>query len=440
MEFQLTLEDLCAAVGLRKTDIPILVDVYTTECSKEEVMEKYSVTPKVIKTMKEKFSKFCSIVGVEKNDGLKLISGIKLELKPRVAMYQHKIKALEALNKKLDKALIEKTVYVDDIVNDIMSEIGAIDPTPFKCEHEFSGTSEYAILDLSDWQCGSKWSASEVLTGAFDNNELARRVERLTKKVVQIVNMHRTTRNIPHLVTNLIGDFIEGEVIWPSQGVNIEEGTAAQLSTCLGLMEKMYATFLTEFETVSAYCVVGNHGRMSSKKNEMHMWNNFDRLLYMFLAERFRNEERINFFISDTSQIGYTLPHAPKWNHVILHGDGINSVAGVPYYGINRAMTKLSDMHQMIIHYTHFGHWHAATQLPRAKGKTYINGALTDASPGATEWLLSGQPSQTLSGLHPDVGATWSYDIHVADTSVREKDENGIFTPYRTSIDGGVST
>ena len=434
MEFNVSISDLLYAVGLRESDVPFLIRLNTTDCSKEEVCAEFNTTLKVVKTACERFSKFCHILSVDKKDGIKLLTGTKIEYKPRGQMLKHKIKTLESANKKLSEALIEKQIYIDDVVEAVMSEIGYLDPVPFKYEPSFSNTPETAILNLSDWQTGSSWSANETGYGAFNNEELARRVERLTQKTISIVEMHRTTRDVPNLVCNLLGDFIENELIWPSQGVHIQECASQQMITCLGLMEKMFSTLLETFGTITSYCVSGNHGRMSHKKNEQHNWNNWDRLMYMFLAERFKNEERIKFYISDTSQLGYILPEAPNYNHIILHGDGINSSLGIPFYGINRALTKLSDMNDRVIHFAYLGHFHTPAQLARQAGRTFINGALCDTSPGAVDWLLSGRPSQTLLGFHPKRGVSWTYDISVADYKPREVDSEGLFTPYRTGV------
>lgn len=434
MEFQLSLEDLCAAVGLRKLDIPILVDVYTTECSSDEIQDKHGITAKMLKTMKEKFSRMCAIIGVEKKDGVKLISGIKLELKPRTQMLQHKIKSLEALNKKLDKALIEKTVYVDDIVNDIMSEIDNVQPVPYKCEHKFSTTPEYSILNLSDWHIGSKWTEKETGFGAMNNDELERRVQRLTEKTVRIVNMQRTTRNIDTLVINALGDFIENEVIFGSQGTNIQECAASQMATCAQLMEKMLITFSGEFKNILFYGVSGNHSRMSRAKGDQHFLNSWDRLMYLFLAERFKNVENIKFHIAETPMLGYVLEDAPRYSHLIMHGDGINSTGGVPWAGVEKTTSKLSDMFERTINYQYIGHFHRDAAISRQPGKLFVNGCLTGTSPGAVSWLLSGKPSQTLLGFHPQLGVTYNYEIFVADMLPPVEDNNGVFTPYCTGL------
>lgn len=178
-------------------------------------------------------------------------------------------------------------------------------------------------------------------------------------------------------------------------------------------------------------CVAGNHGRMGKKPNSMHWKNNWDFLLYRFLARRFKNEPRVKFIIGTSPWLAYRLPQAPRWNHVILHGDTIPNNLGIPYYGINREVAKMATLTNMPVHLVHLGHFHQPSILDNTYGAKIINGCLTGASPFSVgKLLMGGLPQQLLFGIHPEHGRTWNYPVLLANMPEVTADDEGVYSSY----------
>jgi hypothetical protein len=200
--------------------------------------------------------------------------------------------------------------------------------------------------------------------------------------------------------------------------------------------ESLIETFLPEFEEIRVYAVAGNHGRMGRKKNSQHWRSNWDFVLYRFLAQRFAREPRIKFFISPMPWMAYTLEYAPKWNHVVLHGDTIPNNLGIPYYGINRETAKMAQLLNLPVHYIHMGHFHTPSILDNIRGVKIINGALTGPSPLSVGRLLTGGiPQQLLFGLHPKYGKTWNYPVYLDEVREVKADTNGLYTPWISGLE-----
>ena len=360
---------------------------------------------------------------------------------PEVATYtptaDERIRDLTSQAVSLQKERIKRQALVESLAEMFAAEAGSLDPTPFPILTQATGhTPVCAMLEVSDWQDGSAWNNGD--SGGFgemSSDIVADRVQTLTTKVVKLVDIQRKAMPIPNLAVNMNGDMCEGEIIYPSQGVYIDQAAIHQYVHCAGLAERMLRTFLSHFETVTVRAAAGNHGRMSRAKGEQHALNNWDYLLYLFLAERFRDEPRIKFFISTAPWMGFTMPEAPKFNHVMLHGDNIPSSLGIPWYGIKREAGKLVDLMDMPIHYMHIAHFHSAATLPKPHGKQIMNGSLTGTSPLAAVLNTGGDPSQTLLAIHPDEGIMWTMDVRVAPSTKPTADANGIITPYTQGID-----
>lgn len=393
--------------------------------------------PRSFRNKWEKFSAFAAAVGLPQEDALRALEG-KID-QTYISPHQvssTRIEGLQAMNQKLRKELEKKEAYTTNIVEALITELGTLSPTPMRFPPTLKGgDTETAIALISDWQAGSFWTNED--TSGFGNMSteiIKERVRLLTQKIVQLVNLQRMNCNINKLVLKVLGDIVEGDTIFDSQGVFIDQHALAQMSTCLCLFEEMIITLLEHFpEGVTLYAVAGNHGRVG-KKGEHHPLNNWDHVLYLFIAERFRHEPRVNVFISTANRMAFNLPEAPNWNHLILHGDTIKSHYGIPWYGVDRDVSRVSEVYDKPFHYVDLGHFHSAAIIDKPYGQKIVNGCLTGVSPLASTLGVGGIPKQLMYGIHPEEGKTWLYDIRVGDKPIMEPDENGIMSSYIQGI------
>lgn len=439
-EFQVNtnLKKLAAAIGLKQTDLEIAKLSFIQAQTREQIARNKGLSVRNVKARLHTFAQFYKAADLPPADAVKALDGEMEENLSYVSptdRYRNRLEAQTNIIKRLRESLNNRQIVIDNIVEALVGELGRYDPSPYKVP-TFDGKKrsqpEYAMLELSDWQFGSNWKGEDVAGfSEVSIDILQSRVELLTKRVLHLVGLQRAAVDIPWLVINALGDFIENEIIWESQGTYIDLNASDQMIACMLSMEKMINTFLPHFEEIRFMAVSGNHGRMGKKPNSQHWKNNWDFLLYRFLAARFENEPRIKFFIGTSPWLAYTLPEAPRWNHVILHGDTIPNNLGIPYYGINRESYKMATLTNMPVHFVHMGHFHQPSVLDNTYGAKIINGCLTGASPFSVgKLMMGGLPQQLLMGIHPEHGRSWNYHVHLANMPEVSADEEGVFSSY----------
>ena len=389
--------------------------------------------PRQVRRLWETFCRFADVCGLPNEDALKAIEGDldQTYISPH-QISATRIDGLQAMNQKLRKELEKKEAYAINIVQALIAELGTHSPTPLKYKPPTSTkTPEIAIALISDWQAGSFWTNHD--TGGFGEMStkiISERVRLLTQKIINLINLQRTTGPIDKLVLKVLGDIVEGDAIFDSQGVFIDQHALGQVSTCLYLFEEMILTMLEHFpDGIDMYAVAGNHGRVG-KKGEHHPLNNWDYVLYLFIAERFKNDPRVNVYISTANRMAFNLPAAPDWNHLILHGDQIKSHYSIPWYGVDRDVARVSEVYDIPFHFVDLGHFHSDAVIAKSYGQKIVNGCLTGVSPLANTLGVGGIPKQLMYGLHPTEGKTWLYDIRVGDKPMLGPDENGIMSSY----------
>lgn len=402
-----------------------------------EVLPNAKNEPRQTRRHWETFCKFAEACGLPKEDALKALQGSldQTYLSPG-QVTSTRIEGLQSMNQKLRKELERKEAYTQNIVEALICELGTLSPTPVKFEPNLpDGDPETAIALISDWQAGSFWTTNDTAGfGDMSTGILSDRVRLLTQKIVQLVNLQRMSRPINKLVLKVLGDIVEGDSIFDSQGVFIDQHALGQMTTCIWLFEEMLLTLLEHFpEGISMYCVAGNHGRVG-RKGEHHFLNNWDHLVYLFIAERFRQEPRVETFISTANRMAFNLPESPDWNHLIFHGDTIKSHYGIPWYGVDRDVSRVSEVYDVPFHFVDLAHFHSAAIIDKPYGQKIVNGCLTGVSPLASTLGVGGIPKQIMYGLHPEDGKSWLYDIRVGKRPVFHPDPNGIMSSYIQGI------
>lgn len=430
MEIKTNIENVRSVID----DTCVAVNKLLEENTQETVAEAFGISLDAVKRHSSKMLSVCNILGLSRQNLISFLENEEYEMRELNSydMIKSRCESYEKVIASQRKMLESAQMYSANIVKALVAEIGVLKPIS-KPDLTFCKDSEHnetAMLTLSDWQVGSNFSEEDTSGLASASTDLLiERVNLLTKKTIQLVELQRNAVNIQNLVINALGDFVEGEKIFDSQGVYIDDHSFGQFSTCISMFETMIKTFLEKFNKVTMYAVFGNHGRMG-RKGEQHQQNNWDFLLYMFLKERFRDEERFEIFVSTSSWLGYVIQDAPEFNHVILHGDRIPNTLGIPWYGINREAAKISTILDMPVHYITLGHFHQGAELSASYGCKIINGSLVGTSPFASNMWLSSLPMQKLWGLHPGIGKTWTYDIYLGKKPNIKPDNKGLITTY----------
>ena len=276
------------------------------------------------------------------------------------------------------------------------------------------GTPETAIAVLSDLQLAKT-------TPTYDSDVCAARMEQYGDKLIELTNIQRADHPVKQLRVYLLGDIVEGEMIFPGQSHRIDASIFVQTlqtgpSIIVGFLKKM----LANFESVHVESVIGNHGRMG-KRGDYHPESNFDAMLYEHCKQLLSNEQRLSWGPTYTrgERHWYVVDRIPDSDHAFLlfHGDQVRGggFAGFPWYGFGR---RLHGWRNGAIpepfNYAVCGHFHTPTRMFLNTLTLWANGSTESSNTYAQEELsASGRPCQWLLFCHPENGVTAEYLINL---------------------------
>jgi len=160
--------------------------------------------------------------------------------------------------------------------------------------------------------------------------------------------------------------------------------------------------------------VVGNHGRMSKEIRFKKRYVNWDYITYNMLSLLLKDQKNIKFNIPKSF---WTIKKIEGKTFLFLHGDNINSWAGLPWYGIQRMIGRfraLLSSKNIKIDYVCLAHFHNAGTLDDVDGETVINGSVIGGSEFSVGKLFLGtRASQFFAGVHKDHGLSWRFPLNL---------------------------
>lgn len=323
----------------------------------------------------------------------------------------------QILNRKYSSVLKEQ-ILQENILKIVRENLQALEPVPSPEKLVFSEdlekSIEAAVLLISDTHIGEIVSAAE--TGGISQYDFATfqyRAQYLAEVVIDILKNKLTGYNISELVIPMLGDMVSG--IIHDELVESAEDTVIEWVTGGALIFAQLLQELAQEYNIFCPCVVGNHGRMTQKIRFKRRYVNWDYVFYTMLSVMLKDQPNIRFEIPESF---YTLQTIEGFNFLFLHGDNIRSWQGIPWYGIQRANDRMSELlnsKDKIIDYVIMGHFHNLGILDRVHGgQLILNGSFIGANEYSIGSLFrSNQPKQLLFGVHPRKGKTFSYDINL---------------------------
>jgi len=271
-----------------------------------------------------------------------------------------------------------------------------IKPVPQPKPDKRKKSEEKAVLLLADWQVGK-------ITPTYSTEVAAQRVKLLAKKVEELVAIQRTDHPVREVHVFLLGDFVEGEDIFPGQAHLIDSGLYGQIFSTAEMLAGLIRSLASHFEKVHVNGVIGNHGRIG-RWGTSRPESNADAIAYKTAAMICKDEKRVTWRESYTQGERHWHEIVPitvgavtkKW--MLFHGDQLKASMGFPFYSLSK---KLGGWNLSIdrFDYAAFGHWHTPARLVAADGKitAYGSGSIESANTYAQEWLAaSGDPAQWL--------------------------------------------
>lgn len=277
---------------------------------------------------------------------------------------------------------------------------------------------ETAVAMLSDWQLAK-------LTTTYNSLVCEERVRLYADKVIELANIQRADHPVTDLHVWLLGDLIEGELIFPGQAHMIDASLYRQI-TVDGprILGDFLRRMLANFETVHVTAVIGNHGQLGgSTRRDHNPETNGDRMLYRIVQQILAGEERLTWNIpdGDGERRWYAVDTIGNYSALLLHGDQIRGgFGGFPFYGLAKkvwgwASGSIPEPFKDVA----LGHWHQPTRVTLNSITARVNGSTESDNSYAQEQLAaSGSPSQWLLFVEPSRGrVSAEYVVYLDDVA-----------------------
>lgn len=275
-----------------------------------------------------------------------------------------------------------------------------------------SKDEEVAIAILSDWQLAK-------VTPTYNSQICEERVELYIEKVIKLTKIQRADHPVRKVHVFLVGDMVEGELIFPGQAHKIDASLYRQVCvdgpriTCNAIRR-----LATEFEEVQIDSVIGNHGAIGGRsRKDMHPESNADLMMYTICKELLANENRIKFNVPFVKgeRSWYSIVTIGNYRFFLFHSNQMSGggFGGLPHYGFARAINNwASGVIPGGFDFAIAGHWHQAASMPFNSRILWINGSTESDNTWLQEELkVQCPPSQWLLFCHPKKGVTGEYRV-----------------------------
>lgn len=313
----------------------------------------------------------------------------------------------------LEKAKASKAELVDAVYNAALDGIRGMSLKPIGAPKlkQSKGTAETGIAVLSDWQLAKT-------TPTYSSEVCAERMEKYGDRAQRLADLQRTDHPVRELHVNLLGDIVEGEMIFPGQAHRIDASLFRQVlidgPQILGnFLRRMCGTF----ERVHVTGVIGNHGAIGGlSRRDHHPETNADSMLYEVTRQVLEasGQERLTWAPTyrPKERHWYAVDTIGEKKYFMFHGDQISGgFAGYPWYGFGRKLLRWSNNKQIPkFDYAFSGHFHTPVRLYENGLTLWGNGSTESDNTYAAEMLAaSGEPCQWLLFAHPKHGVTAEY-------------------------------
>jgi hypothetical protein len=283
--------------------------------------------------------------------------------------------------------------------------LGTVAPPPSPFLRFGTPAEEELVLLYSDTHKGQHVDAKTVGgLGGFGHAQWQERHDKLQAEVIGVGERLGVRRlNIFNL-----GDLVDGQMIHKGHAHHIDTLLTDQIAEAAQRKAYDGLAYSQVFERVVEYGVGGNHGRIGMKGESPYMAN-ADRLAYWIASKMVEQQPNLTWHLPTA---WFQVVDRLGVRFVLNHGDDTKSWMGIPYYGVQRARGRYSQVLGMSFDYMCIGHHHT----PYADDGVMMNGSMVGANEyGLKELVVSNLPSQKLFLLHPEKGVTFKWDIRLAD-------------------------
>lgn len=325
------------------------------------------------------------------------------------------------------RVMYKEQDLLDDIVEIIKDRCDPIPAVQFGRPDKTINKNEEIVIHISDEHLDSVVPAHRI--NGLDNYDM-RVAFRRAENFVDRIRGFLSNLNYQHKTAwvLLYGDHTSGQ-IHDAEGTSYFENCLANAIAAGQLHALMLTEFATMFENVNVVYCVGNHGRLSDKKDFRNPLRNLDYLVAETAYARCRNFDNLDFLIPDSN----TSVNIEIMDQVfnISHGDDLTASSNMGN-AVRKRNERLNNIYSRLnkpVKYKVMGHFHQAANITDALGETIVNGAWLVTDEYAHSLGLASEPNQLIHGITKD-GITWQYRIPLRS----DCDQRG---PKRYNIDMG---
>lgn len=331
------------------------------------------------------------------------------------AQAEERLEELRAANarllRELERAKATREELVEAVYRAVRDATSALSlpPVPHPGRDRRRGREEVALICLSDLQLGQ-------VTRTYRTEVAAERVGRYADKIERIVALHRTAAPVRSAHVYLLGDIVEGELVFPGQAWQVDSSAFTQVAlTGPEIVGSFLRRLLAVFERVHVVAVPGNHG-MLSRHNSPE--TNLDRLLYVVVQGALAAERRLSWQIAQERGhfAGLALDQVgPGLSVLAWHGHQArrtSSSSHLPFWKLVQGWAAGAGPGPFTVSLC--GHHHVPTRLTINNATLWINGTFaSDAEYAIERFASSVRPAQWLLFARPDRGVTAEYLVEL---------------------------
>lgn len=319
-------------------------------------------------------------------------------------------KALTKALRQLDEAKKRNAELVEAVYQAAKDAASGVNYRPVAKPRSTRQTGETAVVLLSDWQLAK-------VTPSYSSEVCATRIATLAEKVRELTEIQRADHPVTDIRVYLLGDLVEGEMIFPGQAHRIDASLFRQVMLDgPQILGDFLRSMASTFSDVQVTGVIGNHGRIGGRASkDYHPESNADSMMYE--ATRFQLEKQPNVKWAPNFTEGerhwFAKDTVGSKTFFMFHGDQIKGgFAGFPWYGFGKKILGWNRLYGF--DYAVSGHFHTPVRGYYNGITHWGNGTTESDNTYAAESLSSaGVPSQQLLFVHPTAGVTAEYEVRL---------------------------
>lgn len=321
------------------------------------------------------------------------------------------IDSLRASNDRLNQQLHKERRRTEELMTavhraakDVISgmRVGPVRAPKPHLSKKSGGAEEKALIHLSDVQLAK-------VTPTYNSVVAAERVDRYANKIALLTEIQRSAHPVREARVSLLGDIVEGELIFPHQPHQIDASLLRQTVNGTQILAKFLRSLLSYFERVHVVAVPGNHGDpVGGRGNRFNPETNLDRMLYLWTKDILANEPRLTWDVAwKANESGWYLvdyPFGPESYGILnFHGQQIPGSASHSDGTVAKHLFGwASGAVEEPFRYAFWGHWHRPRSSRFNRYRFWQNGSTESTNTYAQEKLAAvGFPEQYVLFGHP---------------------------------------